>query len=135
MGITLSRQQCAQLRIWAENAEPEECCGLLLGHAGNVEIIELTLNVAADRSHTFEIDPASLIAAEKAARLGGPSILGYFHSHPNGQCEPSSTDALFALDDGRIWLIIAGQHITAWRSVAHDDGPLSFVGVKIVVLG
>ncbi len=127
MKLQLSRTQRQQLVDWAEQAEPNECCGLLLGHDGVVERIELTANIANDPSCEFEIDPSALITWEKCARDGGYAILGYFHSHPNGVAEPSVEDARLAAADGRIWLIIADSKITSWRPFGPlQDGYVSF---------
>lgn len=105
------------LMAWAEKAFPEECCGILYGEADNIRDAQLTANVAENRASHFEIDPGSLLAAHRKARDGGPQVIGYFHSHPNGMPVPSVTDANMALPDGRIWLIIAADAMTAWRSV------------------
>ncbi len=118
MGLKLSRQQRQQLLDWADEAGDEECCGLLLGHDRTVEQVELSTNVAEDPKTHFEIDPSTLILAEKSARQGGLAILGYFHSHPNGRAEPSLDDASSAVADDRCWLIIAHGQITAWRPIS-----------------
>lgn len=122
MDLWISRIQRQQLLDWAKAAEPEECCGLLLGRNGVVERVERTANVAAQPLAEFEIDPASLITAEKHAREGGLAILGYFHSHPNGKAEPSVTDAQMAAADGRCWFIIAGGQIASWRPFVAGSG-------------
>ena len=98
-----------------------ECCGLLLGTGHVVARVEQTANVATDPDRRFEIDPASLIAAEKQARQDGPEIIGYFHSHPNGRAEPSPDDAASASPDGRYWLIIANGEITSWLPIADGN--------------
>ena len=54
----------------------------------------------------FEIDPQALIDAHRAARAGGPQVLGYYHSHPAGEPEPSATDRAMAAGDGRMWAIM-----------------------------
>jgi desampylase len=133
MGIMISRQQQQLLLAWAKQAGEHECCGLLLGSNGKVERIELTANIATEPVNSFEIDPSALIAAEKQARQGGPDIAGYFHSHPNGLAKPSHRDAEMATDDGRIWIIIAGDQITAWLPVGSVDGvPVSFLQEHLV---
>ena len=127
MKLQLSRIHQCQLLDWAVKAGAYECCGLLVGHEGVVEEIELTANVAENPMCQFEIDPSALIAAEKRARQGGPSILGYFHSHPNGVSEPSIKDTQMAAADGRRWLIIADGRITSWRPIGKAaDGPVTF---------
>jgi desampylase len=116
MGLKLSRQQRQLLLDWATEAGDTECCGLLLGENDVVERLELTNNVADNPETNFEIDPSALILAEKGARQGGIKILGYFHSHPSGNAQPSKTDERMAAADGRRWLIIAGGKILCWRS-------------------
>lgn len=133
MAINISRQQQQLLLAWAQAAGGKECCGLLLGRDGVVERVELTANVAAQPSRSFEIEPIALIAAEKRARKDGPDIVGYFHSHPNGLARPSNTDAEMAADDGRIWIIIAGGQLTAWRPRrSNTGGTVSFEPEAIV---
>ena len=107
---------------YARDAHPLECCGLLLGTRKEVSAVKLTANVAAQPASSFEIDPLQLIAAQKAERQGDAALVGYFHSHPSGKAKPSETDAEMALPDGRIWLIISGENITAWR--AQENGVL-----------
>ena len=99
----------------AARAGPHECCGLLLGRGGAVLTAQPAANVHPHPADQFEIDPAALIAAHRAARAGGPEVLGYYHSHPNGRAEPSATDRAQASGDGRIWAIIAGGAVTWWR--------------------
>ena len=101
----------------ASASPDQEICGLLLGRYDRVEAFAPAHNVAADPARTFEVDPATLIAAHKAARAGGALIMGCYHSHPNGRAEPSRQDAAEASELGWIWLIIAGGDMTAWRVV------------------
>jgi desampylase len=129
MGLKLSRRHRQQLLDWAEEAGDYECCGLLLGMKDIVERVERTANVAGNPNSHFEIDSSALILAEKYARQGGPQILGYFHSHPNGSAQPSVTDAQMAAVDGRRWLIVAGGKITSWRPVGQ---PVTFVAEDLV---
>lgn len=97
----------------------EEICGLLLGVEGRIERIVPCANVAADRSRFFEIDPATLIAAHRAARNDGPTVIGHYHSHPSGGATPSVRDAADATPDGAIWIITDGRTLSAWRAM-HD---------------
>jgi proteasome lid subunit RPN8/RPN11 len=73
-------------------------------------------NVADDPRRRFEIDPSVLFPAIRAARSGGPAIAGYYHSHPTGRAEPSGTDNAMRAPDGKLWLILAGDVMTAWIS-------------------
>jgi len=74
-------------------------------------------NIANDPVIRFEIDPIALLAARRAARSGGPRVIGYYHSHPSGDAVPSPRDAMDAAPDGAIWMIVARGQATAWRAV------------------
>jgi desampylase len=86
--------------------------------------IQTADNVADDPVRQFEIDPMALLAAHKAARSGGPQLVGYYHSHPEGHPLPSATDCEHASGDGRVWAIIAGDDVTFWRDGATGFEPV-----------
>lgn len=109
---------------------PHEACGLLLGAAGAITALRETANVAPDPRRHFEIDPAALIAAHRAARAGGPALVGYFHSHPVGDPAPSPTDRASAAQDGRIWAIAAGGVLALWRDAPSGFEALSYTLVE-----
>ncbi|MBB3346097.1 MULTISPECIES: Mov34/MPN/PAD-1 family protein [unclassified Sphingomonas] len=108
--------------IAAAAGSADEVCGLLLGRGEHVERALPCRNVAATPATRFELDPAALLAAHRAARAGAPAVLGHYHSHPSGDASPSPRDAADAIPDGSLWLIVAGEAVTAWRAV--EDGAL-----------
>jgi len=110
----------------ARAAAPAEACGLLLGTGGRIDAATSAANVHPQPARHFEIDPAALIAAHKAARAGGPQVLGYWHSHPNGLARPSATDRAHASGDGRIWAIVANGAISLWVDAPSGFEPLSY---------
>lgn len=114
-----------QMLAQAARAVPHECCGLLLGAGEVISAILPTGNVASDPLRQFEIDPQSLIDAHRAARSGGPQLLGYYHSHPTGTATPSATDRAMAAGDGMIWAILAAGDITFWRDDKTGFSPLA----------
>lgn len=127
MRLTLTPAAHAAIIAAAEVAAPSEACGLLLGTETQIETAQPAANVHPEPTRHFEIDPAALIAAHKAARTGGPQVLGYFHSHPNGLARPSATDAAMASGDGRIWAIAASGVVTLWRDTPSGFEALSYV--------
>lgn len=135
MALRLSRKHHAQLLEWAETAGKQECCGLLLGEEGTVAELELTRNIAVDSALHFEIDPAALISRHKAARNGCLSIMGCFHSHPNGLARPSPEDSRLAANDSQYWLIIAKGAITAWKPRSEVGQAVQFEPVALTVEG
>ncbi len=114
-------------RILAEAAAaaPRECCGILLGDGAEVRALEPARNVhPAPKTH-FEIDPRALIDAHRAARRGGPQVVGYYHSHPRGPAAPSPTDQAMAARDGRVWAIAGQGEVRFWRDDEAGFEPLS----------
>jgi len=109
----------------ARIAHPLECCGLLFGQAEQIAQALATANVHPDPARHFEIDPAALIAAHRAARAGRPQVLGYYHSHPTGSTSPSATDRALASGDGRVWAIVAGDGVGWWRDTPDGFEALS----------
>ena len=105
-----------QLLADAEAAHPYECCGVLIGEQGRVTSLIPADNVHPEPRTQFEIEPQTLIDAHRAARAGGPQVVGYYHSHPNGRAEPSPTDTAMAAGDGMVWAIVAAGRVTFWRS-------------------
>lgn len=134
MPVLLSSALHHQLLAEAAAAHPQECCGLLFGAPEWIDSAQPCVNIASAPLRTFEIDPAALIAAERAARSGGPVLVGHYHSHPNGRAEPSARDAIDAARDGRLWLIIASGQVTGWRAVAGGAWHDAFDPVDILVL-
>lgn len=109
-----------------QDAALQECCGLLLGEGNMITAIQQAGNIHPAPQTHFEIDPAVLINAHKAQRSGGPAIVGYYHSHPNGLTAPSETDAAMAAADGKVWAIIAGDTVTFWRDEKSGFTALSY---------
>jgi proteasome lid subunit RPN8/RPN11 len=138
MDIEVTSGVLAILLDEAAKAAPEECCGLLLGperspesgpecgQGGRIEGARPADNIADERRLRFEIDPLALLAAHKAARGGGPQVLGYYHSHPTGHPVPSATDCEHSTGDSRIWAIIAGSEVAFWRDSGNGFSPLAF---------
>jgi desampylase len=125
MVVQVTSGVIATLIAEAAKAAPAESCGLLLGGERIVEA-RPAANVAADPLRHFEIDPAALIAAHRAAREGGLPIIGYYHSHPTGHPVPSATDCEHAGGDGSVWAIVAAGGVTFWRDGSAGFEALSY---------
>jgi desampylase len=118
MSVRIARAAIEAVRRDCAERAPDEACGLLLGKRDRVCRTAPAPNVAADPARRFEIDPAVLFAAHRAARQGGPAVVGCYHSHPAGAPRPSAADAAGAFDTGSVWLIVAGDGERAYRVVA-----------------
>lgn len=128
--LEISSSALAALRGEAARAEPRECCGLLLGRGTRIEAIAPAANLASTPETRFEIDPAALIAAHRAARAGGAEVVGYYHSHPRGAPVPSAADRAHASGDGRVWAIVARGALGCFRDGANGFAALSYRKVE-----
>lgn len=114
MRLEISREALAGIRRAVAAAHPAEACGLLFGAEGLIDGWQEARNVAERPKREFEIDPATLFAALRAERAGGPRLIGYWHSHPEGKAEPSRRDTERADLDDKVWVIVAGDDVAAW---------------------
>ena len=134
MQVEVTSQALAAMRAAAATAHPREACGLLLGEGHRITAVREVANVHPSPETHFEIDPQALIDAHRAARAGGPHVIGYFHSHPRGEAIPSATDRACAAGDGRVWAIIApsgsGEDVRFWM-----DGEQGFAALPFCLTG
>ncbi|MEO1648756.1 MAG: M67 family metallopeptidase [Pseudomonadota bacterium] len=128
MKIEVTSQALERIERAAQAAHPREACGLLLGalESGVAKIDEAvqTRNVHSTPDTHFEIDPRALIDAHRAEREGGPHVLGYFHTHPEGPPAPSSVDQAQAAGDGKIWAIAGAGEVRFFLDTREGFEPL-----------
>ena len=129
MTLEVSSAVVDLLRSEALRHAPLEACGILFGNEGKVEAALPTQNVHPTPATHFEIDPKALIQAYRAERDGGPKVIGFYHSHPQGGPKPSSTDQAQAAGDGKIWAIIGQGEVRFWLDAPNGFEPLSYTAV------
>jgi proteasome lid subunit RPN8/RPN11 len=106
------------MRQLAEKAAPEECCGALLGSTDfaswwRIDDVREIDNQAADRRRAYLISPDTVRELERAAMAAGRDLIGFFHSHPASDAEPSATDIRLAWP-GYLYVIVALDQVKAW---------------------
>lgn len=126
---TYGRTELAAMRQAAEQAYPDEACGLLIGRldAGGWQVLEarpvanLNTERAADR---FQLDPDAYRRIDRELRGSGREIIGVFHSHPDCPAKPSPTDLANAWE-GFIYPIIRVENGRAdevnWWALGPDE--------------
>ena len=133
MRVEITTEALATIRAAAAADPMREVCGLLFGAPGLIARAEPAANVATRPADRFEIDPRALFAALREERGGGERLVGYYHSHPGGDPTPSRTDAEQAAADGRLWLIIGGDTVAAWRAGPDGERHRRFDRVELAV--
>ena len=117
--VTLPDVLKAQILAEARQAFPRECCGLVEGarlEGGDefrITALHPARNLAAAPDR-FELAPEDHIQAFKAARANRTTLIGCYHSHPNGRAEPSPTDKAGAGEENFLWLVAAGERLEAF---------------------
>ena len=109
--IALTQKEKDKLVAHAIEQQPSESCAILfgekIGNIWNVKEIFLTQNV--DNSETnFTISPEELIKGYRLAEKMHLELVGVFHSHPNSDAIPSSTDEKFMQNNPVPWIIFSG---------------------------
>jgi proteasome lid subunit RPN8/RPN11 len=115
--VKLPAALVAEIHQEAKAAAPRECCGLLEGRRQGEDFIVTALHAARNLDpdpDRFEIDPRDHIAAAKQARVRGRAIIGCYHSHPRGPARPSASDLAGASEENFLWLIAAGEVLSAF---------------------
>lgn len=102
MAVFISQEALQVCLKQAERAFPEECCGILLGHAdaGNrvVKAVAAVPNAVPlqERAHRFAIRADDYRKCQNRARLQDLEIIGFYHSHPGAAAVPSALDLAWA---------------------------------------
>ena len=111
--IRLPPELARRIRDAARAAYPDECCGLLIGHAeGDIIVVDEvaeSFNLSASPRDSFEIDMRLRLTLQKRLRGTGRHIIGHYHSHPDAPAAPSERDRQQAWEPDMIWLIAGVQ--------------------------
>ena len=84
---------------------PNECCGVLIGRQGNIErAIPMTSTQPAPDS--YFMDPEEQIKLYSEMEKNGESLLGIYHSHPEGPTQPSGLDIRLAFHPDVVYFIV-----------------------------
>jgi proteasome lid subunit RPN8/RPN11 len=129
--IVMSERAREALRDEARRARPAECCGLLAGQGARVEVLYPVPNAAEDPSRRYEMDPAELWAARRAALAAGYEVLGFYHSHPRTPPVPSSLDVERAYYPEAVYAIAGLEPDFTVRAFRIAGGRASELSVEV----
>ncbi len=148
--LWISGHLAEKIRAYGAETYPHECCGALLGRDSSAvlqndrgpgvaarEILQLfpLVNRRDDSPRNrFSVTAEDVLAAEKAARVQGLEVVGWYHSHPDHPARPSEYDR----DHAWPWysyIIVsvqngAPQDMTSWR-LNDDRAEFSPEGIEI----
>lgn len=150
MVLILAPDNLRAIRAHAEQAYPEECCGLLVGQSaatsksGERQVVscvpaENTWNAAAvaavgslsrapeleaaqTKDSRYWIDPQLMVRVQRDARAQNLDIIGVYHSHPDHAAVPSECDRTLAWQEYSYIIVSVTQgKATDVRSWHLDD--------------
>ena len=137
--VRLDPEAASTIARAAEQSYPNEACGVLVGHSeeGGWRVTAAVpgANVHPEPRRHFEVDPRLVFDWMRKLRGGPQSLIGHFHSHPDGPAEPSPTDRDSAYDRNAIWLIagVSAGRMGAVRAFRLDKGEdPAFIEISVV---
>jgi proteasome lid subunit RPN8/RPN11 len=98
-----------QMQSHAQQDPLTECCGMLAGRDGVITRAFRASNAAKNPAAEYEIAPKQLFQLTREIRAAELELLGIYHSHPNGQNEPSARDIEQAYYPDVAYFIISPQ--------------------------
>ena len=140
MQLYLTREQASTLIQDAQHQTPNEACGVIVGrNTSATEIIPLP-NIAQDPIHHYRIDDRALVSVLARLEQDRLSLLGFYHSHPEGEPIPSSEDIRHAHYPDAAYVIVglrdAQPAIAAWQiqhgTVQRVDLHIGLIGLTAV---
>lgn len=147
--LTLTDTALAAMRAHAEEAFPEECCGVLFASPGGQVVRRMTntqnrLHAADPERHqrdartAYHMDARELLDVNRQGDAPGWRIVLFYHSHPSHDAYFSATDKAHALWEdpesgpepaypGVAWVVLSVYDRTvrdakayAWDETARD---------------
>jgi len=132
--IRIQREVFEELGKRALQDTKLECCGLLAGSGGVVTQVFSAENVASESAKSYEIAHKEIFRMMREFRAEGLEFLGIYHSHPNGENEPSARDIQLAYYSEEAYFILSPRRDAARpvRAFSIRDGRATELEVQIV---
>lgn len=137
MALVLTIQQQQSIFEHALQETPNECCGILVGTASDehrfVQQVHCLANVwEGERTHRFMIDAKVHLRLQREARESLLSIVGFYHSHPQGTANPSAFDAELAWPDHSYVIVsLRDGRVEEIKSWCLDEAESRFIEEKL----
>ena len=120
----------------ARASRPLECCGILLAEGAGALVATRALparNAAEHPLDRYVLGHEAHLDAVQLEADGAARIVGYYHSHPGGECRPSPHDLDRAAGDLPVLIVAVNDgavDYAAWRlqGAAATQEPLEVWG-------
>jgi desampylase len=129
--LYLSTEKARLIAQHAHRDIPSEACGILLGIDTEVKQIVPLPNVAATPLSAYRIDDHALVSTFFAAQQQGLEVIGFYHSHPDGDPIPSQVDIRQSAYPDAAYLIVglrSGEtRLAAWSIQSQQVRPIEII--------
>ncbi len=120
MNLAFTRDQARQMVDHAQREYPREACGVIGGLGSKVLTIVPLANISRAPEQHYRMDDAGLTQTLFDLQNKGWSLIGFYHSHPQGDPIPSTTDIQQATYPNTPYVIIGLRQrhdptIAAWE--------------------
>jgi len=105
---------------YAKQGHPYEVCGLIGGNEGVAFQVMPIPNASLTPDVAYDMERQAMVDAIIALQRSGLEVVAIYHSHPNGEPNPSEVDILQATWPDAIYLIVGLDNpeppeVRAWR--------------------
>jgi proteasome lid subunit RPN8/RPN11 len=104
--ITLAAHLIKAMIDHAQGELPNECCGVLIGRPGVFERV-VPITSTSPSPDSYFMSPEEQIEIFTELGKSGESLLGIYHSHPEGPPTPSGMDIGLAFHPDAIYFIVS----------------------------
>ena len=104
--ITLATHLIKTMIDHAQGELPNECCGVLIGRPGVFERV-IPITSIPPSPDSYYMSPEEQIEIFTELGESGESLLGIYHSHPEGPASPSGMDIRLAFHPDAIYFIVS----------------------------
>ena len=104
--ITLATHLLKAMIDHAQDELPNECCGVLIGRSGLFERV-IPVTSTSPSPDAYIMSPEEQIEIFTELGKSGESLLGIYHSHPEGPSFPSGMDIRLAFHPDAVYLIVS----------------------------
>lgn len=133
MAFRIERRYVEEMIAHARADAPNECCGVLLGPAG--QIVRLVRVTNAEQSpYRYSMPPSEVLAFYREAWGNSWDVLAIYHSHTHTAAYPSPTDVRLASEPDAVYILVSLEHAErpAVRGFHIRDDVISEEALEIV---
>ena len=97
--IEIAKEFISEMIEHSRLENPNECCGILAGTAGQVTKLYRIQN-STPSPYRYVMDPGEQLKAMKDADERSLDLMAFYHSHTHSPAYPSDTDVRMATESG-----------------------------------